>query len=170
MKGPGGVKYAEAVGGQPDFPGSTNPSGYSGGPTGAKYDTGSSSGGSGTGQTAFTGTSSGGESSGTSQGASSGYGSGDRSSHVDAAPSYVTSATSSSSGKPKGANLTEGGFEGEARNNDFEIGSDKDPGRAALQSFENSNASNSGGGGTGPTQKEITGDNPYDTLQSEERS
>ena len=164
VKGPGGVKYDEGVGGQPSHPGATLAGGYSGGPTSAKYGTASSSSGSG----GSTGNASGGESYSTSRDTSSGYGSKGRSGNVDAAPTYVSSVASGSSGKPKGTNLTEGGFEGEARNNDFEIGSAEDPGRAAVQGFQTANASSVGG--TGPVQTEITGDDGYDALNSEERA
>lgn len=68
--------------------------------------------------------------------------------------------------KPHGKNITEGGFEGEAKNNDFEIGSDQDPGRAALQKMQASNAS--AAGGAGPQQADISDDSQYGALNNEE--
>ena len=98
-------------------------------------------------------------------GSSGNSGSGARAGNIDAgsAPSY-SDVASTQGGKPKGSNLQEGGLEGEA-NNDYEIGSDMDPGRVAVQSFQKSNAA--AAGGTGPTQREITGETTYDALESD---
>jgi len=102
-----------------------------------------------------------------SSGSGGGSGGGESgSSNAGAAPSYVSNVAQERSGGPKGANLTEGGFEGEAKNNDFEIGSENDPGRASLGNFQARNADVAGGGG--PRQGEITGDGQFDALRDEE--
>ena len=166
LRGPSGLKYAEGVGGQPDFPGSTNPSGYSGGVSG---------GGSGAGATGGSGSGSGSSYSGGTSGSDNTGSGADYGSTTGGVPRDITTGTQSvggsgglapGEGKPKGKNLTEGGFEGEAANNDFEIGSDKDPGRAAVQSFQNQNQAI--GGGAGPRQEELNTQGGYDALGDEQ--
>jgi len=125
-KGPGGEKYAEGAGGQPDFPGKTSAEGYVGGSTDEK--------------------------SGVHD--------------VDTAPSYVTTLASENTGKPKGKNITEGGFDGEADSGFAEPGSEEDPGRASLQGFQNQQAATVG---SGPRQGKVTGDGQYDMLEDEQK-
>ena len=75
--------------------------------------------------------------------------------------------------KPKGANLTEGGFDSDdAHNASFntEIGSKDDPGRLAELKFERARAVSARDAGHGPRQKEVTNDGQYDVLSSEEQA
>jgi hypothetical protein len=60
--------------------------------------------------------------------------------------------------------LTEGGFDDSAPNASFStaIGTKKDPGRVALERFEEENVPVAGG--AGPRETELTRDNPYDEL------
>ena len=164
----GGVKYAEGLGGQPEFSGSTGPSGYAGGPSGSASTTGSS-GPSSSGAT-NTGYSSGAPSSSAGNaGYSSGSAGADTSREVGAGSSYGLSA---GEGKPKGQNLQEGGFEGEAANvsdQPAEIGSENDPGRAAVQAFQTKDsAAYSGAGPREGVQEKGTGG--YEALGSEEQA
>lgn len=68
-------------------------------------------------------------------------------------------------GGPKGKNLTEGGFDGDAKNASFnqDIGGKNDPGRLAEQKFQKENADTAGIAGM-PKQQGVTGENTYDTL------
>lgn len=209
LRGPGGQKYPEGVGGQGEFPGSHNADGYSGGSTKAKQELSSRAGDSqGTGADGGPGEYNSGGSdtntSGNTRGSSSGHPredvSGDSDertrretsgynptsqdvsrssndpapSNASVAPSYVASVTAqpTQSGKPKGKNLTEGGFEdtddSAANNASFtaEIGSENDPGRAAEHGFQRTNAAVAGGGG--PRQSEVTGKGQYDVLEGEQ--
>ncbi|MCJ1379374.1 hypothetical protein MMC17_002475 [Xylographa soralifera] len=125
-KGPGGEKYAEASGGQPEFAGKTSAEGYVGGSTDEK--------------------------SGVHD--------------VDSAPSYVTNLAAENTGKPKGKNITEGGFDGEADSALAEPGSEDDPGRASLQGFQNQQAATVG---SGPRQGAVTGDGQYEMLEDEQK-
>lgn len=95
-------------------------------------------------------------------------------SNASVAPSYVASVTAqpTQSGKPKGKNLTEGDFgdtdDSAANNASFtaDIGSENDPGRAAEQGFQRTNAAVAGGGG--PKQDDVTGKGQYDVLDGEQ--
>ena len=139
----GGVKYAEGLGGQPDFPGAHVPSGYRGGPSGAS--------GGNAGNASYS-------SSGAEPGREVAAGSAD--------------GAAGEKSKPKGRNLQEGGFEGEGANvsgKPAEIGSDMDPGRAALQSFENRNSAAQGGGAAG-REGEVGGTGGYDALGSDQQA
>lgn len=83
------------------------------------------------------------------------------------APGYIN-AQYVDGGKPKGKNLTEGGFEGyDGKNASFnqEIGGKNDPGRLAEAKFVRDNAA--GGIATFPTQKGDAGDNTYEALDRE---
>ncbi|MCJ1462140.1 hypothetical protein MMC07_000740 [Pseudocyphellaria aurata] len=209
LKGPGGQKYPEGLGGQGEFPGSHNADGYSGGSTKAKQElasrtednqgtaVGGNSGEQGNGDTdtnpsgSTRGASSGnprGNAGGTSDEeaarGTSGYNptSQDTSrssrdpppSNAAVAPSYVAGVTAqpTQSGKPKGKDLTEGGFDdvddSAANNASFtaDIGSENDPGRAAEQGFQRTNAAVAGSGG--PRQSEVTGKGQYDVLEGEQ--
>ena len=71
---------------------------------------------------------------------------------------------------PKGANLAEGGFESNDRNNasfNSDIGTKNDPGRAAELKFQRANA-DAAGDAAQPREKGITGDTPYDALDRDE--
>ena len=68
---------------------------------------------------------------------------------------------------PKGKNLTEGGFDADAPNASYStaIGTKKDPGRVALQRFEEENTPYSGG--AGPREGRISNDGQFDALKRE---
>jgi len=85
---------------------------------------------------------------------------------VDVAPSYVTNLAAENTDKPKGKNITEGGFDGEADSALAEPGSEDDPGRASLQGFQNTQAATVG---SGPRQGAVTGDGQYDMLEDEQK-
>jgi hypothetical protein len=90
----------------------------------------------------------------------------------DPAPGYTTHVASSSAlgGKPKGKNLTEGGFDDDAsRNASFnpDIKSEEDPGREAIKHFQGVTQSVSGN--AGPTEKKISGDGQFDVLNTDEK-
>lgn len=95
-------------------------------------------------------------------------------SNTPTAPGYVAGVTAqpAQSGKPKGKNLTEGGFDdtddSAGNNASFtgEIGSENDPGRAAEQGFQRTNAAVAGAGG--PRQDDVTGKGQYDVLEGEQ--
>ena len=93
---------------------------------------------------------------------------GETSSSAGVAPSYVHSQNIKD-GKPKGKNLTEGGFESDdTKNASFssEIGSKDDPGRLAELKIERENA-DSGGDAAMPRQQGTLGDNEYDALSGD---
>lgn len=136
-------KYPEALGGQGDFPGTHLPhSGYAGGPTAAKK--GASASGSGY---------------------QSQYNAGQ-------APSYVQDVVGDlSNKKPKGKNLTEGGFD-DSNNASFnnEIGTENDPGRYALNSFQRKEAESGPDAAGGPRQKGVDNTHWYQALDSDQRA
>lgn len=75
--------------------------------------------------------------------------------------------------KPKGTNITEGGIDDLMPNASFsgEIGTDDDPGRAALGNFQTKDAESGLDAGGGPRQKGVTGfEKGYGTLASEENA
>jgi len=140
-------KYPEALGGQGDFPGTHLPeSGYVGGSTAAKQELGIQGGGReyktvSTTAVAATGT-------GARAGADDNDGprrdtnnaaSGSRH-YGGEAPNYVLPAVSNlGDKKPKGNNITEGGFDSNDSNNaswNTDIGSKNDPGRLAENKFQ----------------------------------
>ena len=87
----------------------------------------------------------------------SGAGAQTGSSDSDTAPSYVTNLATQKTGKPKGKNITEGGFDDSSANASLpEPGSEDDPGRASLQGFQNQQAAIVR---SGPRQEGITGNN-----------
>lgn len=91
--------------------------------------------------------------------------------HVDTAPSYVH-AGQAAGGKPKGKNLTEGGFDDDdGKNASFtsNIGDENDPGRLAENKFEQENAESAAYVGGGPRQKKITGDGQYASLEDDQQ-
>jgi len=84
---------------------------------------------------------------------------------AETAPSYINSQYADTAG-PKGQNLTEGGFEGNDKNNasfNSDIGSKNDPGRAAEQKFQRANADAGGDGGVS-RQKGLSDDTTYGSL------
>jgi len=93
------------------------------------------------------------------------YETGGASSSAEPAPSYVNSQYVDS-GKPKGKNLTEGGFESDDKKNasfTSDIGDENDPGRLAEAKMQRENA-DAAGDAAMPRQKGMTGDGQYDAL------
>ncbi|KAI9803078.1 MAG: hypothetical protein M1833_001148 [Piccolia ochrophora] len=173
IKGPGGAKYAEAVGGQGNFSGQhSSEYGYAGGPTSAKSQTQQGSGSTG----ASSGQSTGGHQSGGSGRNSGGNSGGNGESKAGTAPgAYVQESVLDDlqGRKPKGANLKEGGFDSDDTNNasfNSEIGSKDDPGREAELKFQRQALESGPDAGGGPRQKGVSGDGQYDTLGSEEQA
>ncbi|MCJ1230911.1 hypothetical protein MMC12_007585 [Toensbergia leucococca] len=189
----GGMKYPEGAGGQGEFPGATTASGYSGGSTQAKQEMKSGSTSKEPADMASdksdppaNTTSS--EPSNSSSNTTSGVSdpspnptssapsepSPDTTSSTNTAapaPDYTSSVNSepTQSGKPKGKNLTEGGFDSDPSNNasfNPDIGGENDPGRAAESKFQQATAAVAGGGG--PRQTEVTGDGQFDILEGEQ--
>ena len=168
-KGPGGLKYPEGLGGQGTFDGQHNLDGYTGGPTSAKEDLSDNSG-----VYQASGIRGGGPGADDSREDYNPGGSGGNpdSSDSNTAPSYVSSVQSqpAQTGKPKGKNITEGGFDDDPSNNasfNNEIGTENDPGRGAEQTMQLN--AQSASGGTGPRQKLGESDNSqYDVLQEEQ--
>lgn len=82
------------------------------------------------------------------------------------APGYASHPAPSmgDESKPKGQNITEGGFDSDAPNASFntDIGGKNDPGRVALGKMEASDTPVSGGAGA--KQQEVTGDTHFDAL------
>ena len=185
MKGPGGHKYAEGVEGQGKFPGKISAAGYSGGSTKAKQQF--------SGKTEDAKDSSAesrseenldekkndskahdyekdGHQSQNSTGQSS-----DKTSETsnsipqgETAPNYVTPVISHG-GKPKGKNLTEGGFEDDPSNNasfTAEIGSENDPGRLSESVFQRQAETVAGGGRS--RQGGARGEGQYAVLEDEQ--
>ncbi|KAL9580293.1 MAG: hypothetical protein Q9212_004578 [Teloschistes hypoglaucus] len=95
------------------------------------------------------------------------------SSNADQAPGYVSSVVSqpAQTGKPHGKNITEGGFESDDKNNasfnNSKVGGENDPGRAALQQFQNTTQTSAGG--KGEQQYEVTGDGQFDKLETDQQ-
>ena len=170
-KGPGGQKYPEGLGGQGVFDGQHNADGYTGGSTGAKEQLSQQIDGDNVYQPS--GIRGGGNDDVTNEGDKGSVPSSNPdSTAAGTAPSYVSAVKSdpAATGKPKGKNITEGGFDSDPSNNasfNNEIGTENDPGRAAEQTFQT--AAQSASGPTGPTQKKGESDNSqYDVLQSEQ--
>lgn len=94
------------------------------------------------------------------------------SSDSNTAPGYVASVQSqpAQTGKPKGKNITEGGFDDDPSNNasfNNEIGTENDPGRQAENDFQRN--AQSASGATGAFQRPGEGsDNQYDALKEEQ--
>jgi len=93
------------------------------------------------------------------------------------APSYVAAdAASQADGKPKGANLKEGGFDSDAKNASFDsdIGDKNDPGRLAENKFAaasgvgGANTMGSVSGNASTRQTGVTNDGQYDALKETE--
>lgn len=92
--------------------------------------------------------------------------------NADQAPGYVASVVSqpAQTGKPHGKNITEGGFESDDKNNasfNSEVGDENDPGRAALQQFQNTTQTSAGG--KGEQQYKVTGDGQFDKLETDQQ-
>ena len=139
-------KYPEALGGQGNFPDAHLPeSGYTGGPTAAKQQLGVG------GQAAASG--------------SSAYNAGQ-------APSYTSDVTPGHQQQtPHGKNVHEGGFSSNPSKNasfNADIGSDQDPGRAALNRFQRTNAES--GPDVGTRQKGVDNQQPYQALGNDQRA
>lgn len=184
MKGSVGHKYAEGVDGQGEFPGKISASGYSGGSTKAKQelsgrteDAKDSSAGSRSKKNldekdhsgAYDHDKDGHQSQNRTEDSS------DKPSQTDnsipqgeTAPNYI-SPIIFHGGKPKGKNLTEGGFDDDPSNNasfTAEIGSQNDPGRASENFFQQQAESVASGGG--PRQGGLRGEGQYAVLEDEQ--
>lgn len=93
------------------------------------------------------------------------------SSNASAAPGYISSVVSNpaQTGKPKGKNITEGGFESDDTKNasfNAEIGSEDDPGRAATEQLQTRAVTSAGA--KGERQEKVTGDGQYDALDTDQ--
>lgn len=190
VKGPGGHKYAEGVDGQGKFPGKISAAGYSGGSTKAKQEF--------SGKATEKAKDSSAESrreenlddekndskaydyekdGHRSQNSNTDHDSGDKTSERsnripqgETAPNYVTPVISHGSGKAKGKNLIEGGFDDDPSNNasfTAEIGSENDPGRLSESVFQRQAESVAGGGG-GSRQGGGRGEGQYAVLEDEQ--
>ncbi|KAL9033689.1 MAG: hypothetical protein Q9214_007393 [Letrouitia sp. 1 TL-2023] len=153
-RGHAGTKYPEGAG-TASFPGTHTAEGYTGGPTSAREGVLS------------TGYQSSGSRTGTAAEAQQG---GFRRSDSEA-PGYAAGVESepAQTGKPKGKNITEGGFDDDpSKNASFtsDIGDKNDPGRLAEQQFQTSTQTSAGG--KGPRQNEITGDGQYSVLDTDQ--
>ena len=155
-KGSQGKKYPEGADGQSDIPGHSldgKPQSSLRGVTGPSSSMGTPGEMAGTGKSSSTENREGGAS-------------------VDAAPGYVGSVVSEAnkSGKPKGTNITEGGFDDDPSNNasfNSEIGTENDPGRKAEADMQKK--AQSASGGTGPRQAPGDSDNSqYDVLDTDQ--
>lgn len=140
------TKYPEGLGGQGNFPGRHLPeTGYTGGPTTTKKQMGLH----------------GGE-----------YPASEKMGGQQAAAASSSGYQSNPNQKPKGKNLTEGGFESSDRNNasfNSEIGSKQDPGRAAENKFQR-HVAESGHDVGGPRQKGVDNQNWYQPLEHDQRA
>ncbi|KAL8708658.1 MAG: hypothetical protein Q9220_006483 [cf. Caloplaca sp. 1 TL-2023] len=163
-RGQAGKKYPEGAG-DVEFEGSHNADGYVGGSSG-----GGGGGGRGeeykpTGMRGGAAPASGGDDNEDSREEEAGD------SKAGEAPGYVSSVQSepAQTGKPKGKNIIEGGFESDDANNasfNSEIGSKDDPGRGAEEQFQTTAVGSAGG--KGPRQGEVTKDGQYDVLEGEQ--
>lgn len=139
-------KYAEALGGQGDFPGTHSQNGYAGGPTGAKQQMGLG------GQSTASG--------------SSQYNGGK-------APSYIADVTDGyQHQKPDGRNIHEGGFHSSAAKNasfNSDIGTSDDPGRAAVNKFQQKNGTSVLNAGV-PRQEHVGNPTSFETLERDQRA
>ncbi|KAI9813398.1 MAG: hypothetical protein M1827_004072 [Pycnora praestabilis] len=155
--GAAGQKYPEGAGGQGDFDGQHSAEyGYAGGPTSAKQERDSK------------------QSSGGDYGTSSSGGdSYQQSKQGGTAPSSLDPSVDefTSAKKPKGKNITEGGFDEDAPNasmGNSDIGTENDPGRVATNDMQRKQAESGPDAAGGPRQKELTKDGQYDVLSSDQ--
>jgi len=163
------MKYPEGLGGQGSFDGQHNLDGYTGGPTSAKQDSADKSG-----VYQASGIRGGGPGADDSREDYKPGGSGGNpdSSASDTAPSYVDSVQSqgNSSAKPKGKNITEGGFDDDPSKNasfNSEIGTEDDPGRQAENDLLQKSQAVSGS--SAPRQKMGEGEkSQYDVLEDDQ--
>ena len=175
LKGPGGRKYPEALGGQVDVPQRAHGSEtYSGGSTEAKEEPRSV-------ESGYQSTDAGSNSSGNQAREETGQASNSDTSVRETrdaeaslprnpAPGYAAYvASSTSGGKPKGKDLTEGGFDDDPANNaslNPDVDSENDPAREAIKHFQG--VTQSASGDVGPTQKKLSGEGQYDVLGTDE--
>lgn len=163
------MKYPEGLGGQGSFDGQHNLDGYTGGPTSAKQDSADNSG-----VYQASGIRGGGPGADESREDYTPGGSGGNpdSSASDAAPSYVNSVQSQggSSAKPKGKNITEGGFDDDPSKNasfNSDIGTEDDPGRQAENDLLRKSQAVSGS--SAPRQNMGEGEkSQYDVLKDDQ--
>jgi len=168
-------RYAEALGGQGQFSGKHNETtgAYSGGPTGSHGSSGGyerssgNSGNSGYPRNAGNSGNSGKDTTGSFS--NSGADSYDNGGSAGTAPNYTLNTQGNfQHSKPKGNNITEGGFQGEGTNYNSGIGTSDDPGREALQKMANSSAR---AAPAGSTQYGRAGDEqPFEALDRDERA
>jgi len=141
-------KYPDALGGQGKYPGAhLASSGYAGGPTSAKQDMGINTG-------------------------NQAHASGSSQYNAGQAPSYVADVTDGyQHSKPDGRNIGHGGFSSDDKNASFdsEIGSEQDPGRAAINKFQRTNAKSAPDAGV-PRQKGLNTETPFDALETDQRA
>lgn len=184
VKGPVGHKYADGVEGQGVFPGKISATGYSGGSTRAKQELSSKT-EDAKDSTAESrseenldeknhskaydhekeGNKSQNRAGHSSDSASETYNSIPQG---ETAPNYITPVISHG-GKPKGKNLTEGGFDDDPSNNasfTAEIGSENDPGRVSESVFQRQ--AESVAGGRGSRQGGVRGEGQYAVLEDEQ--
>ena len=163
------MKYPEGLGGQGNFDGQHNLDGYAGAPTSAKNDPKDDFG-----VYQASGLRGGGSGADDSRENHNLGGSGGNPDSTDSntAPSYVSSVQlqPAQTGKPKGKNITEGGFDDDPSNNasfNSDIGSQNDPGRRAENEMQRKMQSASGA--TGPRQRVgETDSSPYDILKEDQ--
>lgn len=184
VKGPVGHKYAEGVDGQGEFPGKISAAGYSGGSTKAKQELSGKTKDAKDSSAGFRSKENLGEKNhgGVYEHDKDGHQSQNRTgessdnpseSHNsipqgETAPNYITPVISHG-GKPKGKNLTEGGFDEDPSNNasfTAEIGSKNDPGRVSESIFQRQAESVAGDGG--PRQGGVSGEGQYAVLEDEQ--
>jgi hypothetical protein len=99
------------------------------------------------------------------------YETGGASSHADPAPTYVAVPKLVNTGKPKGKNLKEGGFDDDDRFNaslSSDIGTNNDPGRIAELKFEQVNANTTAASASTMPKQHMATDTPYNVLSDEE--
>jgi hypothetical protein len=184
-KGAAGTVYPDASG-QPEFDGSTNLDGYTGGSSSGKASSGYDTTGAGGGSTgAFDGDSgatpdagqisSSGGSAGNTSGGDSGF-DGDASGpsegagvrpFVETAPVAQSGILPPGSQQPKGTNITEGGVPA-TKTFTGNVGGEHDPGRLAEKDFQKINANADRGAGQQETGEVETGDKGgFEVLESE---
>ena len=157
-KGSHGKKYPEGADGQSDIPGHSLDGKPASGLRGV------------TGPSSSMGTS--GQMAGSDNKSAPAEDNGEGGADVDAAPGYVASVVSEANqtGKPKGKNITEGGFDDDPSNNasfTSDIGTEDDPGRKAEVDMQKK--AQSASGGTGPRQAPGESDgSQYDVLDTDQ--
>jgi hypothetical protein len=98
------------------------------------------------------------------------YGSGDSTAPTGGYAGAADQARNPGELKPKGKNITEGGFDESAPNASFnqDIGGKDDPGRVAEANYQLRDAQPGADAAGGPRQAGVTGQTTYDALNSDE--